>query len=445
MGFKDVVDKVKDALGLGPDSWEERMLESCDLESPSGKTFSPRWRGDTRSFAKKLAVFEYPGLPGAIVQDLDVRSSVFTLTLYFSGKDSDLDAQDFFEECKSRGLWKITHPMYGGYTLQLVSVSEDTQPVTSGGVVKFTTEWMEPLDPSTLQAAGQTGGLIDKLKKDLNISAAQQFANNVYQGATSAVQAIEDATDVVTGAMELATEPLFTTLDAIDNVVTGIQRSIQDIKTQSTIITDSLSGQIQALAQVTARANKSAKEKIEAYYDAVTSLDARMIIEESIPPGPNPLNKKNAVATLELGQLATVGAVADAIRLSDPGTRAAAIDLVERTEELFDDVLTSLDRGQQIFDDLDIDEQFVSQTESAALASQLMAACAQYLFLLAPSLKVERRLTVKKPTTPIELVLRETGDVENLGTNLDVFIETNQLEGKEILMLAPGREVVVYV
>lgn len=446
MGFSDFLDKVKDAIGFGPDSWEERLLPTCDLISPSGREFSPSWRGDPRSIEKKLGVFSFPKIKGSVVQDMEVSASEYNLTLYFGGKDSDLASASFFEALRERGVWKISHPQYGGpYGLQLVSATEDIQPISSGGVTVFKTKWLEPIDPATLSTTAEKAGLIKKLRDDLNLAAASQYTNNIIQTASSFTQAIEDTVDVAVFAIQKGTAPLYETTAALNSAVNSVYRGIQDVKTAATIATESISGQIQNLAQVPARAQKSFSEKIDAFSEAGAGVRAQMVLEASLPPGTSALAKKNAIATLELAELALVGANADAVRFSTPQTREESLSWLELFSGEFDEFLTSLDLGQSIFDERLADEQFISQAETFAIASQLAAACFDFFLSATPDLKIAKRFTLKKPETPISIVLGAYGTLGDDDEILDEFIATNGLTDLDILLLPAGREVVLYV
>ena len=175
------VDLIKDVLDSGPTNWRERLAATVELVSPDGDSYSPKWQGDPRSLSKKLGVFEYPKVRGSIVQDLEVSSDTYELTLYFDGENNDLEASRFFTSCRQKGTWQVTHPVHGFVELQLISVKEDNQPTTNGNITEVSTKWIEPLDPTTLKTARELAGLLDTAVEDLNVSAAQQFANAVSQ------------------------------------------------------------------------------------------------------------------------------------------------------------------------------------------------------------------------------------------------------------------------
>jgi len=440
-----LIDKIKEIFNRGPDSWEERLQKECILTSPTSLTeFSAKWRGDPRSFERRVAEFDYPHTRGTITQDLQHKSARYKLTLFFEGKDCDLEAGKFFRACEEQGVWEVNHPVHGTRMLVLLSVSEDVDPVESGGVVKFDTDWIEWFNPETL-APTSLNDIKDAVDK-LNASALQQFVDNVSQKAAAATAAIAKVSNGIANVMDAATAPFFQTLDALDTLKTQIQRSIQDTITKTTIITESLAGQLQSLTQLPAFGVPSADEKIRALGDALvefvdkspqTALGAIEITDYDV--------SKNESATTELGALGVIGGASLAIVRSDkPKTRKEALTISQLLSDLHETCSQRLDTQQERFGEVDIDKQFVSQSTSWNDANALLEVSTRYLLTIMPNLKVERRFKLDRPRAPIEIVLAQYG---TLGANdelLDEFIDINELKGDEILFLPANREVIIY-
>jgi prophage DNA circulation protein len=447
MGLNDAIDKVKDLLGLGPDDWAARLGAAVDMTSPSGKTFSPKWIGNARSMDKKLGIFTYPKLAGNVVQDLEVNSTRYPLTLYFDGKDCDLAASAFFAAAAESGPWDVVHPVHGYVQLQLVSISEQAQPVTSGGIVVFDTEWIEPIDPDELVTARELQSNTEEAVKDLNISAAQQFADNIKQGAESATAAIAGAADIVQGVMDKATSPLFDSLDALNSVVNSVQTALQSTITQAEIIADSLAGQIQQLAQLPALGSGSGSAMLDAYDDAIDAVSERLPLT-GIPAAADVVLVKNGVAVYELALNATIGAVATVAISAPLVTRADALAAAERIGDTLLAITASLDAAQEAFSGQPADLQYASNGQTFAAAERAVSLATRYLLAVAPDLKSERRQILEEPKTPVQCVVEAYGSLGDDGELLDLFIEANKLgdtlDGDGILMLDRGTEVVTY-
>ena len=465
-----ILDDVKDFLGIGPDSWDERLAPSIKFTSPEGAEFSAKWVGSPRSVSKKLGIFPLPKIKGNIVQDMDVDSNTYSITFFFDGKDNDKDANRFFAVCKERGQWEIIHPVHGLVGLQLVTATEDDQPITNGNITQITSEWIEPIDPATLKTARELAGIIDGLKDDLNISAVQEFANKVKAGAGALNDAIQDAVDIVEGVSEKVFDPLNTVLDSVDSTFNALQNGINDVLNATVLKTQQLAGKMQNLIQTPLLASNSLQARLGIYKDASDGYGT------ALPSGTltTDLNKA-AVAELALvsviagnakivttgvdqpAKLAIPALEDDAIKaqLIEPvtppvgsetiATRAQAIEVAKDLADAFNDIVSKIEDTQKLFSSIDIDDQFFAQTTTYAIAAQLTNTAIQFLLVSSFDLKIERRFVLNQPRCPYEIAVTEYGGPGVDDANFDLFIRSNNLKGDEIVMLPAGREVVVYI
>ena len=112
-----LLDQIKDKL-LGANDWRARLAGHIQFISPEGNEFKAKWRGSVRTLEKKLGIFAYPKVRGNIVQDLDVNSDFYSFTIYFEGKNADLESTAFLASCRQNGTWTVTHPTRGFLQLQ---------------------------------------------------------------------------------------------------------------------------------------------------------------------------------------------------------------------------------------------------------------------------------------------------------------------------------------
>jgi prophage DNA circulation protein len=466
-----ILDDVKDFLGIGPDSWDERLAPDIKFVSPEGNEFSAKWAGSPRTVTKKLGIFSLPKVKGNIVQDMEVDSNTYPIPFFFEGKDNDKEANRFFAVCKEKGPWEVTHPVHGLVGLQLITATENDQPITSGNVTQIDSEWIEPIDPATLKTARELSGIVDGLKEDLNISAVQEFANKVKSGTESLNQAIEDAVDIVEGVSEKVFDPLNTLVDAVDNTFNTIQNGINDILNATVLETQQLAGKVQNLIQTPALASNSLQSRLDIYNDASDGYG------EGLPVGVK-RQDLNRAATVELAMMSVVAtnatiatsgvnqpsktaipAIADpaiksqlvepqtppAISSATIATRAQAVAAAQALANQFNSISGLLGDTQKDFEGNDIDEQYFAQTTTYALAAQLTYTAIQFLLVSAFDLKIERRFVLDEPRCPYEIAVNEYGGPGENDENFDLFIESNGLKGDDIIYLPAGREVVVYI
>jgi prophage DNA circulation protein len=454
-----VVNSVIDAFRGGPSNWRDRLQGQITFISPEGNEFTGLWRGSPRTMPKKLGVLRFPKIKGDIVQDLDVQSTLYSITFFFEGENNDTEAAAFFQACKERGTWEVTHPVHGFLGLQLVSVTELDNPIESGNITEINSEWIEPIDPLELKTARELAGIIDAKADDLNISAAQQFANNILTASEELRGAIEQTTDGIGRVVDLFLGPLFTTVDAIDNVVNGIQQGITDTNQATVFQAQSLAGQVQNLINLPLFANNKLENRLTAYGQVVTGLSAQLPggDESLIAPTAADDTKINSLATLDLALSAVIASLGNIVTTTavsprglgadDTGalqTKAQAIKAVIDIIDIFNAMTDNLETAADLFSDNDIDDQYYSQSESYTDAATLVYLSVEYLLSIAFNLSVERRFIIDKPRAPIEITITEYGELGENDSFLDLFVRSNNLIGKDIMLLPRGFEVVIY-
>jgi len=434
------------AVFNGEADWKQRVKPTILFKSPQGNEFEAKWIGGTRSKEKKLGIFIYPKVKGNIVQDLDVNSTIYPLTFYFDGINGDLDATAFFGSAGERGTWQVDHPVYGFIELQLMSITEKAEPVRSGGVTEIETEWIEPIDPTTLKTAREMAGIIDSLANDLDVTAIDQFVNTVNEASETLIATINSNVQGVQNVANYLLSPLTATVDAVDNTFLAIQNAITDTLNATVLQSVALGGQIQQLIQTPTLASNDINSRNEAYLEFTDEIIS------DLPSGAN-LRNKNAVAVQEIALSAGITSMA---KIASTGitaalagipiaTRAQAVELAITISDYFDTVTNALDGVQSDFDSSPIEEQYFSQSQSFSNASRLMALTMQFLLSAAYDLKIEKRFTLDRPRAPIEIALTEYGGPGTDDSNYELFIASNNLKDKDILLLPAGREVVIYV
>jgi len=429
--------EIKDILGLGPDDWNARLRPDIKLISPNGDEFSGFWRGDARNKAKKIGLFDYTKIVGTIAQDLEMSSARYDFTFFFAGKDNDLDAARFWTSADQRGQWAVTHPVHGFLGLQMLSVSQQIQPITNGNITEVSTTWIEPIDPSALKTARQLAGITDANVKNLNLNAAQQFAENLKQTTETLRNTIQEATEIAVGLTDLALDPLFSTVDSLNNLVNGVQSSIQDTLNAVVLKPISLAGQIQQLTQLPLLATNDIASRLDYYNELAASIIG-------LTPETATEADKNKIACYESSLSALIGANAQIATTGALETRQQAVEFAEDISTSFATITDALDLAMANFEDNDIDRQYFSQSQSFVDAALATASAIEFLLTSSFDLKVEKRFVLSEPRAPIEITITEYGSLGENDENFDLFISSNRLKAEDILLLPAGREVVIY-
>lgn len=456
-----VFDQIADIFNGGPDDWAARLQPDFVMVSPEGNEFRPKWSGDSRSFGKKLGVFVFPKVKGDIVQDLDVSSTIYSIPLHFDGKDCDLNARAFFQAAKETGRWNVTHPVHGFVELQLMTIRENDEPVTSGGIITIDTEWIEPIDDTTLLTAAEAASNVNTAIDALNNSAFDQFTAALDTSTEALASGIDATVQGIANVTDFVLSPLTSSVDFLDSTMNLIQNGINDTLNATVLDVQSLAGQIQQLV-ITPSFGAVNLEQSQGLYDDLVeematllpgtggTLSAqeanRTLIVELAMSAAISAYGKIAVNGIQAAQAAGITIPTTSISLEgEPvATRSQAVEAAQNTADLFSDVTDSLETLQEAFETKDIDEQYFAQALSFSDASVLAARTIQFLMISAFDLKVERRFVLDRPRCPTEIAISEYNGAGEQDANIDLFIRSNNLTGDEIYLLPAGREVTVY-
>lgn len=424
----------------------ERLRNKLELTSPGGETFEAKWIGDPREASKKLGLFEYPGIVGTVVQDLDMTSTSWPLTFYFDGGDHDLDADRFWNATLQNGQWAIIHPVYGFKGLQLMTVRENVEPVRSGNIREFETTWIEPIDPNTLKTAAELSGLVGIQKDLFAINAADQFALGL-----SDLSALDDfsllsAINKLNTAVNSVLGPLSSQLASVQNEMNQIQAGIQQTLNATILQPLALAGQLQALVETPLKAINDIKSRLDYYADFAAEIFG---IQPPSDGSQNNSQGKNTALVQQIGLTSTISANAQ-IAATNPTvsgivSQAQAVQTAQTLNDQFVAIYENLDESQTLFQNEDIDVQHFSQELSWNDAVLITATAMKYQFVSSFDLKKEQVFTLDTPRQVVELAISSyRGPGEN-DENIDLFIESNALSGDDVWRLPTGREVRVYV
>jgi hypothetical protein len=418
--------------------YRDRLRENIQLTSPDGAVFTPRWTGNPRSQSKKIGIFNFPNVNGSIVQDLGTTGTTYAFTLYFEGPNNDLESDAFMAALRERGVWEVIHPVHGLKKLQPVSFTENTDPVKSGNVTQFDTEWIEPLELAALPSASELQASIAAQIETVNEVAAEQLEQSTFQKIAAEIAAFRDAVNNVVSAVEDNLQALSNFAADIAAEIEAIKRDIDNVLSVVPLDVISLAGQIQELIQLPARAIDDIQTRLDTYENFAEDLGL-------ISPDTTGRDSYNRVAVQECALTAVFCAVADISSTGSLTSRSQAVQVIEANQKLFSDAIDVLDSTQELFEGQPIDRQYFSQSQSYSDSGKLVSQTVAYLLRSLFDLKTEKRFTLDRNRNPVMVTIEEYGSLGEGDINLDLFLESNQIEGNEHLIMPKGRELVVYV
>jgi hypothetical protein len=128
-----------------------------------------------------------------------------------------------------------------------------------------------------------------------------------------------------------------------------------------------------------------------------------------------------------------------------PETRAQALSALSQYRAFAAASRDALDALAKASAGNAIEEQYFPRAARAEAVLTLNAAVARYLTGIAFDLKTEKRIILERPANPMLLAVREYGaTAANADAAFDLLCRSNNLHGRELLLLDRMREIVIY-
>jgi hypothetical protein len=128
-----------------------------------------------------------------------------------------------------------------------------------------------------------------------------------------------------------------------------------------------------------------------------------------------------------------------------PETRAESISCLRQFRDFSAKVTAALDALAKASAANAIENQYFPRASAAEAILTLNAEVSRYLLTVAFDLKTEKRITLERPTSTMLLAVKEyKTSAAGADAAYDLLCRSNNLHGKELLLLDRGREVVIY-
>ena len=409
-------------------AWQDRLKEAA-YTSPSGTRFVFSYENVGKSVSKKTSAFNFPDAEGTFVQDLGYTGRRYPLRVIFWGDDYDEEADAFEAGLLEKGTGKLEHPLYG--TIDVVPFGEisrrdDLKTAANQAIVElqfwetigllYPTGQTDPAD-AVLEAVDEYNDAeAEQFEEILDTDSAGELATfkNSYQSlldtSRNALKAVADAQADVKRAF-----------DAVyDSINAGIDTLVSDPLTLAFQTTQLLQTPALALANVQAR--------LDAYGGLVDQITGNIRTPS--------LDSKNAntFQTEDLFASTSITGLIVSVVNNQFETKSDALAAAEALLDISDQLTTWRDANYDSLGQIDTGKAYQQYQRAVSLA-------AGFLVQISFSLKQERRVTLDRNRTIIDLAAELYGEVD---AQLDFLIRSNNLTGSEILELPKGREVVYF-
>lgn len=408
--------------------WQDRLKEAA-YTSPSGTRIKFYYEDLQKKFSKKTTAFDFNGAAFTHVQDNGSTGNRYPIRVIFWGNDCDLEADTFETLLRETGVGKLEHPMDG--TKNVIPFGEITRNdrlKTEANQVTIELElWQTSLEVYPSQQSSPAHDVTIAVDA-FNTAAAEQFSTATPLNST--VEAIRYKTSflaVLNSAHSTLNDPLLVgSLTETNNIYTSI---LQDI--------DNLLGTPLTLLSQTIKFYQSAVGEVEDINSVLQIFDALFndnLSFTAAPPGYGN-TQNNEFVVRDFSAMSVLSTMVLAVVNTKFKTKAEALETAYALLLRFDSLNAWRETNMATLEVVDTGEAY--QGLQSALAT-----AAGYLVYISFTLAQERRIFLDRARTIIDLVAELYGAVDE---NLDFFIQSNNLNGDEILELPYGREVVYYV
>lgn len=405
-------------------AWQDRLREAA-YTSPGGTRVVFLYEDVTRSVDKRTSAYNFPDADGTYIQDLGHTGRRYPLRVIFSGGDYDIDAGEFEDLLLERGVGVLEHPTYGRVdVVPFGTVTRRDALKTAANQAIIEIEFWESTGLVYPTVGGDPASAIATAVDEFNSAQASLF-ERLIDLLTEAKRAITKGE--WSARLDQAKAGLQAIADTQAAVAAIFDAGVQSIENSLDVLIGdplTLAFQTSVLLQAPARALTAITDRLDAYAGL-----AAQIFGAGTPDDGNLFHSRDVYASTYI-----TGSVVSVINhqfSTKPEAVAAADALTTQLDDLVEwrdtnfDARTAIDTG-----------------ESYQQLQQAVALAAGYLIEISFSLKQERRVTLTRARTAVDLVAELYGSVDD---QLDFFIESNSLTGSEILEIPAGREIVYYV
>ena len=423
-------------LGFSTPGYQQRLREGA-FTSPSGLRSVFQYAAVRRRTPKRASVYQFADVEGQYIQQHGVGGRVYPLTCYFTGDDHDLLATSFELSCHEDGVGRLEHPLYGVFDVVCtgeVDRRNDLVTAANQSVVEVTFETSLASVYPSLEGLG-----VNELLQSVdgfNVAAAEQF--RVSGQLSSALAQAE-----IKGTVRALLGDISASLAKAANATTESRRAFDAQQRALNEGLDVLVGQplelarqITNLIQTPSRTFGALVARLEGYAALAQRILGRSVELSSAGTGPDEVTR--AANDFWAADLVATSAMSGALLASANASYRAKPDALAAAAALQSQLDVTLAwRETQIASLATIDVGDAHQAIQAAGAAGV-----GYLVQQAHSLKPERRVTLDRARTFVDLCFELYGAVDD--ASLQFFIDSNALTGSEILEIPRGRSVVYY-
>ena len=413
-------------------SWRDR-LKSCTYTPPSGAEFDLQYEDVAMSVNKKTTTFEFVGSSDVFIQDNKVGVRSFPLTVYFSGDDYDLQANQFLAALSEVGPGQLQHPIYGLMQVNPVGdIGRSDKLKTGANETAFDIKFVETISNLYPSAQVDQQAQADLASDSFDNNKSEEFAGEIsIASATEAQSLISESKDLLgkfKSGLDTLAQGQASLQKEMNDIFNSINNGIDDL------IGDPLTLAFQTIQLVKTAVNSTAliEDKLDAYGDLLNDI----ISPDSTVNKTYNSEGANSVQNQDLYAASNVSAMVDCIVAEDFNTREQALLAATELNEYFFNYMTWKERNYASVETLDTGGGYSDLQNQVSIASSL-------IIDLAFSLKRQKTVLLDRDMFIVDFTYRYFNTTDN--SDIEEVIILNNLNNSDIWTLPKGKLMKYYV
>lgn len=397
--------------------WQDRVRPGAYSDVDNVRTVF-QFEDVSELLNKKSAVFNFIGAQGAFVDNRGVNSNSYPIIAYFSGDDHDLQAAGFLQSLAKPGRGVLEHPFYGTFNVAPVGTirrRDDLKTAANQSVIFV--EFVRTIVEQYPQA-----GALSAATSETNVD------NSVNTVSETFASAIEEAE---TGVLVSLVNTINDYNQQARDVLADVAEDLGTIESQVAVTLTALVTDPLAIAFDAARLIRRPQSVASTTVGVVNS--SAILLSQLLGAD----NRTGSGTEFRVTDSYASNVILNMSLASVQGNFESRGEAIEAARF----VLTALDSWIQWRDDQITNLDLVDTNETYSQIYETVSLNSEIAIDLAFNLAQEFSFILDTERTIIDLVAELYGSVDD---NLDLFINSNNLSGDEVILIPRGCEVVYY-
>ncbi len=409
-------------------SWLDKLNNvEFTIVTGDGEIYTPKWKNATKELEFNISEFNFVDVDGSLIVRRSAKGRVFPLEFYFDGANAVDTGNKFEISARNINRWTLKHPFYGNIKCQPVKLTQDN---TSYNVSKFTVEVIETLTEGYPKPiALPEDEVLDRSAavNELQASAFEingEFDRNDLEAVTNQQAAI--FTGIIENPDELVEFKAH--VDNALNTITNVNSSALDVIRS-----------MQAYIAYPARVAQTVQARYNTFKEALDSLVATISGVASNIRNISSKNEFEAVggALIAAAQVAVTTGIDE-----DYKTKESVLAQVENLQADFESYLSILDENQT--DRADAPDSYLPNFDALNALNELYGLSTSNLFAIAFGAQ-QTRVYINEKDSNVVLLTHKFMGLDQNDENIQRFIDVNNIQLNELLIVKKGREIIYYI